>query len=103
MKYAIKENSPVWLNKVPWYNTSIFSKCNGTVFEDFIWNFRTDKYDLMCYITTPDKQQSTCVDYAISDVGREIHKNETKTELKPIGATLEFIDCWIKHFQHNRQ
>ena len=36
MKDFTKENNPDWLNKVPWYNTTICSKLHGTVFEDFI-------------------------------------------------------------------
>ena len=43
MKYEIEENNPDWLNKGPWYNTVICSKWNGTVFEDFIRDSRTDR------------------------------------------------------------
>ena len=61
MKYEIKEKVPDWLNKVPWYNTEICSKLHGTVFEDFIRNDITDRYNLMCYITAHNMQQSTYV------------------------------------------
>ena len=36
VKYEIEENNHDRLNKGPWYNTAIFSKLRGTMFEDFI-------------------------------------------------------------------
>ena len=39
-KYETYENNPFWLNKVPWYSTTIYSKLHVTVFEDFIRNDR---------------------------------------------------------------
>ena len=83
MKYNTKENNhPDWLNKVPWYNTSIWSKLHGTVSEDFIRNARTDRYNIMCYITAHDKQQPTYVDDATSGGGRAIPKNTTTVALE---------------------
>ena len=35
LKYEIDEiNHPDWLNKVPWYNTSICSRLHESLFED---------------------------------------------------------------------
>ena len=49
MLYEIEEsNHPNWLNKVPWYNTSICSKFHGKLFEHFIRHARADRYNLMC-------------------------------------------------------
>ena len=45
-----KTNHLDWLNKVPWYNRNICSKLNGSRFEDFITQARTDQYNLMCYL-----------------------------------------------------
>ena len=36
----------------PWYNTSICKKLHGKVFEAFIRNARTDRYNIMCSIDT---------------------------------------------------
>ena len=37
IKYEMdKSNHPGWLNKGPWYNTSICSKLHGSLIEDFI-------------------------------------------------------------------
>ena len=33
-----------------WYNTSICKRSNGKVFEGFIRNARTDRYNIMCSI-----------------------------------------------------
>ena len=34
----------------PWYNTSICKKLHGKLFEVFIRNARTDRYNIMCSI-----------------------------------------------------
>ena len=39
----------------PWYNTYICRKLHGTVFEEFIRNARTDRYNLVCYIDAHEK------------------------------------------------
>ena len=60
IKYDTKENNyPDWLNKCPRYNTTICFKLHGTVFDDFIRNYRTDRCNIMCYITAHDKLQHT--------------------------------------------
>ena len=103
MEYKIREKNHDWLNKGPWYNTTIFSKLHGTVFEYFNRNDRTDIYSLMCSITGHDRQQSTYVDDVRSYVGRSIPKNATTPVLKSLGANLNFIACSLKRFQHNYQ
>ena len=71
MKCDIKENNhPDWLNKIPWYNTSICSKMHGTTFGDFIRNDRTDRCNIMCSMPAHDKQQPAYVDDAGSGGGR---------------------------------
>ena len=103
MKYETEENNPDGLNKGPWYNTTIFSKLHVTVFEYFIRNARTNRYNLMFYITAHDRKQPTYVDDARSTGGIETPKNLTTAALKPLGATLHFIYFWLRHFQHNYQ
>ena len=47
----------------PWYNTSICEKLHGNVFEGFIRNARTDRYNIMCSIDAHEKEnQSYCDD-----------------------------------------
>ena len=41
----------------PWYNISICKKLHGTVFEEFIINARTDRYNLMCSIDAHGKHK----------------------------------------------
>ena len=49
MEYEMNEtNHQDWLNKGPWYNTSICSKLHGIMFENFITQARTDRYNIMC-------------------------------------------------------
>ena len=70
MKYDIEENNPDWLIKGPWYNTDICSKLHGTVFEYYIRNDRTDRYNFMCSITSHNKLLPIYVDDASSGGGR---------------------------------
>ena len=69
MKYDTKENKRDQLNKGPLYNTEIYSKLHGTVFESYISNDRIDRYNLMRYISANDKILPTYVDDAISGGG----------------------------------
>ena len=56
MKYEIDEiNHQYWFNKVPWYNTAIYSRLQGSLFEDFITHARTNRYNLMCSLVSHDK------------------------------------------------
>ena len=57
----------------------------------------------MCYITSHYIQQPTYVDDTSNAGGRSILDNATNTALKPLGATLNFDDCWLKQYQHNYQ
>ena len=55
MKYEIDEsNHQYWLNKIPWYNTAIYSRLYGSLFEYFIKYAGTDRYNLMCSIVAHD-------------------------------------------------
>ena len=51
------------------------------MFEYFIRNAGTDRYNLMCYITSYDKQQPTYVDNASIGKGRSIPNNATTSAL----------------------
>ena len=88
-----KNNHPDWFNKGPWYNTSNCSKFHGKVFEYFIKNARTERYNITSSIIAHDKQQPTYVDDAISGEGRQISNNEKTEALEALGATLNFIYC----------
>ena len=61
----------------PRYNTVTCSKLYGTLFETFIQNYITYRYNIMCYITAHDKKQPTYVDDASSGGGRIIPNNAT--------------------------
>ena len=46
--------------------TYICKNLHGTVFEKYIINVITDRYNLVCYINAHDKQQPSYVDGGIS-------------------------------------
>ena len=64
MKYEINENNHQdWLNKGPWYNTCICLKLRGSMYDDFITQARTDRYNLMFSLVAHDKLQPNYKDY----------------------------------------
>ena len=102
MKYEIdKNNHQDWLNKGPWYNTSICLKLHGSVLEDFITHARTEIYNLVCSLVAHDKMQKNYEDDESSLGYRSIPKKSTTKALEALGATLNFIDIWLKLFIDN--
>ena len=49
-KYDMKIQNSYWMKGDPWYNTSICKKLHGKLFEAFVINARSDRYNIMCYI-----------------------------------------------------
>ena len=49
-----KHNSD-WMTGDPCYNTYICKKIHGKVFEEFIRNAITDRFNIMCSIDTHEK------------------------------------------------
>ena len=63
MKYDMEEHKHEdWLNSGPWYNTNMFSRMNGSLFEDFITPARTDRYNIMWSLVSHEKENSTSSD-----------------------------------------
>ena len=87
-----ENNHQDWLNKGPWYNTSIFLKWHGSMIEYFITHARTDRYNLMCYLLVHDKMQPYCEDDESSLGDSSIPKDSTKKSLTELDATPNFID-----------
>ena len=52
----IRKKNPECMTGGPWYNTSICKKLHGNVFERFIRNERTDRYNIMCSIDENEKE-----------------------------------------------
>ena len=44
-----------WFTGGPWYNISICNKPHGKLFEGFIINARTDRYNIVCSIDAHEK------------------------------------------------
>ena len=55
LNYDIDIKNSYLLTGGPWYNTSIYKKLHGKLFEGFIINERTDRYYIMCYIDAYEK------------------------------------------------
>ena len=51
----MEKHSSCWITCGPWYNTSICKKLHDKLFEEFIINERTDRYNLMCSIEAHEK------------------------------------------------
>ena len=56
LQYDTDKHKLDWITDGPWYNTSICTKFHGTVFEIYIRNSITDRYNLMCYFDSHEKQ-----------------------------------------------
>ena len=50
LKYDMDIQNSDWLTGGSWYNTSIYKKLHGNVFEGFIINKITDSYNIICSI-----------------------------------------------------
>ena len=67
MEYKTNEtNYQDWLNKGPWYDTSICLKLHRSRFGDFITQAITDRYNLICSLVAHDKIQPAYEDDEIS-------------------------------------
>ena len=100
MEYGMDENNHQdWLNKGPWYNTSICLKLDGSRFEDFITQARTDRYNIICSLVAHDKLQLDYKDNEISIGDRSIPDNATTKTLEALGATINYIDLWFTLFR----
>ena len=71
-----KHNSD-WMTGGPWYNTSICKKLHGNVFEGFIRNSRTDRYNIMCYVYAHEKNNPSEHDDGNSCGGYPLPSNST--------------------------
>ena len=101
LQYDMDAKNSEWTTGGPWYNTNICKKLHGKVFEVFIRNARTDRYNIMCYIGSHEKDhQSSCYD-GNSGGGCTPPSNSTTESLDFLGATVDIIDCWIKSLERN--
>ena len=78
LKYDMDKHNPDWMICVPWYNTSICKKSHGTVFEEYIRNSITDRYNFMCYIDAHEKHNSSSIDDGSSGSGNVLPSNSTE-------------------------
>ena len=50
LEYDTDKHNSDWITCGLWYNTFICKRLHGKIFEEFIRNTRTDRYNFMCYI-----------------------------------------------------
>ena len=96
-----ENNHSNWLNKGPWYNTSICSRLNVSLFENFITHARTNRYNILCVLVAHDKKQPDYEYYESSIGDRLIPKHVTTEALEALVPTLDFIEIWIKQLDVN--
>ena len=71
-----------WFDTGPWHNKNICSKLNGTNFEGFITQARTDRYNIMCSLVAHDRMQENKTDDESSIGDRVIPNDSTVKALK---------------------
>ena len=102
LKYDMDIQHSDWLTGGPWYNSSISKKLNGELYEGFIINTRTDRYNIMCSIYAYEKEhQSSSYDHVRRYGGCPLTTTSTIEALELLGATTYFIGCWLKALEHN--
>ena len=64
IKYDMEIQNSNWMTGGTWYNTSICKKLHEKVFQAFIINARTDRYNKMCSVDAykREHQSSSCYD-----------------------------------------
>ena len=102
LKYYMDMQNSDCLTGGPWYNTYICNKLHGKLFEGFIINEITDRYNIMCSIYAYEREnKSTSCDDGRSGGGCSLRTNSTTEALELIGATIYFIGCCLKVLDHN--
>ena len=102
LKYDMYILNSDWLTGGPWYNTSTCKKLHGKQFEGFIINKITDRYNIMCSVDAYEREhQSSICDDGRSGGGCPLPKKPTTTALESLGATIDFIGCWIEALEHD--
>ena len=56
LKHDMDKHNSEWMTGDPWYNTTISKKLHGNVFQGFIRNARTYRYNIMCSIDAHEKE-----------------------------------------------
>ena len=69
------KHNPEWMTGGTWYNTYIYRKLHGKVFDGFIRNARTDIYNIMCSIDAHEKEHQSSCDDDSSGEGSSLPKN----------------------------
>ena len=96
-----ENNHQDWLDKGPWYNTSIYLKLHESRFEDFITQARTEIYNIMCSLVAHDRLQLYYKDDESSIGDSSIPDNATTKSLEALGANIYVIGIWLKLFLEN--
>ena len=73
-----------------------FNKLYRKLFEGFIRNAQTDRYNIMCSIYSHEKEHHSSCDDSSSGWGCPLPSNSTTGALDLLCATIYFNDCWIK-------
>ena len=89
----MKNNNPNLITCGTWYNTSICKKIHAKVFEEFIRNARTDRYNIMCYIDANEKENPSEYYYGSRGGGYPLTLTSTTEALVSLSGTINFIGC----------
>ena len=101
MEYDMDKHDTDWITGGPLYNTFIFKNVHGRVFEEFIRDAITDRYNLMCSIDAHEKKNHSEYDDGISGGGYPITLNSIREALVSLSATIGLIGCCLQGLEHN--
>ena len=81
---------------IPGITHLFVKKLHGTVFEEFIINARTDRYNIMCSIDANEKNYPLVHDDESSGGGFPLRSNSTTEALVSLSLTIDFIGCCLQ-------
>ena len=93
LEYDMDKHNSDCITGGTWYNTFLCKKLHGKVFEEFIRNTRTDRYNLMCSIDEQEKNIPSEHDDGSRGGGYPLPLNSTTEELFLLRATIDLICC----------
>ena len=77
INFDIQLQCPSWVINGPQYNSMIFLRLNGSLFEDSVTTEKCDRYNIICSIDDCERNHKSVNDEACSGGGRPLQFNST--------------------------
>ena len=99
LKFEMAAQVCQWMDKIPWYKTTISTKLHGQIFEDYLKTGRKYRYALVFFVNVYDIDHVPMTCDASSGVGIPIPIISSKEAIYSLCQKTKFIDSWIQCFE----